>query len=306
MLSYYINKILKKLNIIIIFRNGNAIGEVVYLTSLINCLYSKNNKYKIVILTKYPEIFFYNKKIFLNIKIYNNFFYKLFFFIFFRLLGSNIVDFNSEKNQLNKDTYFLENYPDNTHLALVVSQYKLNLKSNFIKNEIFFSKQEKFFFENKLLLPNEYAVTHSQAKLTYAKNKDWGYKNMQNVINLTPKIKWVQVGLSSEPPLENCIHMFDVSLRELAYIIFRSKFVLTLEGLYNHLASCFDKKTFIILSGMLPVAASHYKNNVTISKFEDLDCAPCYRLNSCIKSEKFCTTRITSEYVANLIIKNMK
>jgi hypothetical protein len=77
-----------------------------------------------------------------------------------------------------------------------------------------------------------------------------------------------------------------------------------LEGLYNHLASCFDKKTFIILSGMLPVSASYYKNNVVISKFEDLDCAPCYKLNNCVKSEKLCTTQITPEYVVDMINKN--
>jgi hypothetical protein len=304
MLSQIINKIINKLNIIIIFRRGDAIGEIVYLTSLVNCLYLENSKYKIIIFTKYPEIFFYNRKIFLNLKIYNNFIYRLIFFIFFRITGSNIVDFNPEKKKLDHDTNFLKDYPNNTHLALVVRKFKLNLQSNFIKNEIFFSNQEKEFFEKKFLLPDEYAVIHSQAKLTYAKNKDWGYKNMQNVINLTPKIKWVQVGLSFEPLLENSIQILNVSLRELAYIVFRSKFVLTLEGLYNHLASCFDKKTFIILSGMLPVAASYYKNNVVISKFEDLDCVPCYRLNSCVKSEKFCTTRITPEYVANMIKKH--
>jgi hypothetical protein len=304
MLPYYINKIFKKLNLIIIFRNGKAIGEIVYLTSLINCLYSKNNKYKIIIITKYPEILFYNKKIFLNLKFYNNFFYRLIFYILCRITGSNIIDFNPEKKQLDNDIHFLKSYPINTHLTLVVSKYKLDLKTDSLKNEIFFSNIEKKIFEKKLLLPNEYAITHSQAKLTYAKNKDWGYQNMQKVINLTPKITWVQVGLSSEPLLENSIHRLNISLRELAYIIFRSKFVLTLEGLYNHLASCFDKKTFIILSGMLPVAASYYKNNVVISKFEDLDCAPCYRLNNCIKSDKLCTTRITPEYVVNMINKN--
>ena len=304
MLPYYINKIFRKLNIIIIFRKGNAIGEIVYLTSLINCLYSENSKYKIIILSKYPEIFFHNKKVFLNLKIYKNFFYRLVFLVFFRIQGRNIINFNHDITT-DEDTFFLKNYPKNTHLALVVRKYKLNIQSNFIKNELFFSNEEIINFEKKLLLPSEYAVLNSQSKLTYAKNKDWGYKNMQNVINLTPKIKWVQVGLSSEPLLENTIHKLDLSIREMAYIIFRSKFVLTLEGLYNHLASCFDKKTFIILSGMLPAEASYYKNNVTISKFEDLDCAPCYKLNNCVKSEKFCTTRITSDYVANVINKDL-
>lgn len=56
---------------------------------------------------------------------------------------------------------------------------------------------------------------------------------------------------------------------------------------------------------MLPAKASYYKNNVIISKFEDLDCAHYYKLNSCIKSVKFCTFRITSDYVANVINKDL-
>jgi len=107
MLPYYINKILRKLNIIIIFRKGNAIGEIVYLTSLINCLYSKNTKYKIIILSKYPEIFLHNKKVFLNLKIYKNFFYRLFFLIFFRIQGKNIINFN-HATPVNEDTHFLK------------------------------------------------------------------------------------------------------------------------------------------------------------------------------------------------------
>ncbi len=304
MSSLFINRLLNKLNIIIIFRKGNAIGEIVYLTSLVNYLNKVNNKYKIITISRYPEIFFYNNKVFLNLKIYNNFFYKFLFFILFRIAGSNIIDFNHTISA-DEDTHFLKSYPSNTHLALVVRKYKLNIQSDFIKNELFFSNEEKKFFEKKLLLPSEYAVFNSQSKLTYAKNKNWGYKNFQKVINLVPGIKWIQVGLSSEPLLDNCLYRLDLPLRELAYIVFRSKFVLTLEGFYNHLASCFDKRTFIILSGMLPAEASYYDNNIVISKFEDLDCVPCYKLNNCIKLEKLCTTRITPEYVAEKIIRNL-
>jgi len=142
MLSNYINKILRKLNIIIIFRKGNAIGEIVYLTSLINFLYSENSKCKIIILSRYPEIFFYNKKVFLNLKIYNNFFYRLIFFMFFRIQGKNIIDFNPATS-VNEDTHFLKNYPNNTHIALAVRKYKLNIHSNFIKNEFFLAMQKK-------------------------------------------------------------------------------------------------------------------------------------------------------------------
>ena len=59
------------------------------------------------ILSKYPEIFFYNKKVFLNLKIYNNFFYRLIFLMFFRIQGKNIIDFNPATSE-NEDTHFLK------------------------------------------------------------------------------------------------------------------------------------------------------------------------------------------------------
>ena len=58
------------------------------------------------------------------------------------------------------------------------------------------------------------------------------------------KINWIQVGTNKEAKLKNCHILFDLSLRELAYIINKSQFVVCYEGFINHLASCFNKKTF--------------------------------------------------------------
>ena len=49
-----------------------------------------------------------------------------------------------------------------------------------------------------------------------------------------------------EPKLKNCTHLLDLNYRELSYVISKSKFLVVYEGLFNHIASCFNKKTFVI------------------------------------------------------------
>ena len=61
------------------------------------------------------------------------------------------------------------------------------------------------------------------------------------------------IGKKGEPELKNCKKMFDLNYRKLCYVISKCNFLVTYEGLFNHLASCFDKKNFIIHLGFLPI-----------------------------------------------------
>ena len=67
---------------------------------------------------------------------------------------------------------------------------------------------------------------------------------MQAIIDNFQKFKWIQIGKSDEPILSNCDKMLDLNLREVAYVISKCEFLVTYEGLFNHLASCFQKKKF--------------------------------------------------------------
>jgi ADP-heptose:LPS heptosyltransferase len=124
---------------------------------------------------------------------------------------------------------------------------------------------------------------------------------MQKVVDGFSGIAWVQVGLSSDYHLKGVTYKFDLTIREMAFLTYKCKFLVSLEGVFNHLASCFEKKNFLILSGMLPVQASYYKNNIVISNSDKLKCHPCYQLNNCYVDGKPCTNGILVDDVIKKI-----
>jgi len=301
-ISNFINFVFKLFNIIIVYRYGNPIGEIVYLTSFIHKLHKENPARKIIVITKYHEIFFNNKKIFLNIKFSGNpNFNRFILFILNRINGLNIINFNPPLINLEKDIHFLINYSKKTHIANLLIKNNQDGDFKNVKNEFFFSEIEKKELEIKLKLPENFALIHSETKKDFSTIKNWGHKNIQEVVNGIKKIEWIQIGLSTEYNLNNVQHKFDLSIREMAYVVYRCRFLVSLEGVFNHLASCFLKKNFLILSGMLPLEATFYPNNIIISATENLSCFPCYKLNNCFVKNKPCTNKILPVHVIDKI-----
>jgi ADP-heptose:LPS heptosyltransferase len=297
-----LNKLLYFFKIKFIFREGKSIGELIYLTSLVSYFHKLN--YRVIVLTKYSEVFFNNKKIYFNLdssKLY--FLRKIIFKILFKLEGKNIINFNPLNSQLKFDEHFLKKYSRNTHLLSAITQ-KLGIIFDYrnVENEFFFSKKEEERLKSKLILPETYALIHSESKKTYALNKDWGPEKMQKVVELCNHIQWVQTGLSSDYCLKGAIHKFNLTIREMAFLVYKCKFLVSLEGVFNHLASCFKKKNFLILSGMLPYQATYYKNNIIISNTDKLKCYPCYQLNNCHIDGKPCTNGI----LVNDVVKKIR
>jgi hypothetical protein len=303
-ISKILNKFLFFFKIKFIFREGKSIGELVYLTSLVSYFYKLN--YRVIVLTKYPEIFFNNSKIYLNLDSGKlSFLRKIIFKILFKIEGKNIINFNPLNSKLKVDEHFLKNYSKDAHFLSAISQ-KLGIFIDYrnIQNEFYFSKIEEEKLKNKLRLPDSYALIHSESKKTFALNKEWGSEKMQKVVDGYNNIPWVQIGLSSDFPLKGVIHKFDLTIREMGFLVYKCKFLVSLEGVFNHLASCFEKKNFLILSGMLPFQASYYKNNIVISNTDKLKCHPCYQLNNCYVEGKPCTNGILVDDVIKKI-KNL-
>lgn len=304
-MKYLINKInlfLKQRNYVVIFRYGNAIGDHLCITGIISKIYEK--KLKIIICSNYPELFENNPKIF---KIFNlnNFFYKK---ILLKVLnffeGENIKSYRNKINQT-KEYHFMKFYPKNMHFGFA-SAFHFNMNINFdnFKNEIFFTKEEIVKYEKKFKLPSQFSVIHSEAKKTYMKNKDWGPEKIQKVVDEFDKIEWVQVGQPGEYILKKTSRCyFDLTLRELAFIISRSSFLVSMEGMFNHMASAFNKKNFLIHIGVLPIESTYYPNNILIEKNSKLKCYPCFSFN-CLEHKKHCEENLTSDYAISIIKKN--
>ena len=122
--------------------------------------------------------------------------------------------------------------------------FELNIDFDNYKNEFFFSKEELINFRKKINLPEKFSLIQSTSKTSFTQNKEWSFEGMQSVVDYFANINWVQIGLSTEPKLNNCIHKLDLDLRSLAFVISKCDFLVTYEGLFNHLASCFEKKLF--------------------------------------------------------------
>ena len=170
--------------------------------------------------------------------------------------------------------------------------------------KFFFSNKEIEAFKKKINLPNDFALIQSSAKSVYTKNKEWNFDGMQKIIDHFDKFNWMQIGKNNEPKLKNCTHLLNLNLRELSYVISKSRFLVVYEGLFNHIASCFNKKTFVIHLGFLHEVSFKYPNNIIINQNENLKCYPCYLLD-CKNHKNFSKNFMSDEFVINAIEKNI-
>ena len=301
-----INAFLAKINILIIFRRGDAIGEHVYMSSVIRAI-SIQNKKKIILFTNKYEIYINNPRIFKLFKLKKK---SVVWYFLNYLKGMAILEFNSKHatkiNHKYKKKYCLYFHSDSKiHLAQAMSEhFNMDLDYNNLKNEFFFSSAELKNFNNKIYLPEKYALIQSISKLSFTKNKEWKIQGIQAIIDHFNKVKWIQIGKSGEPVLRNCDKMLDLNIREVAYVISKCEFLVTYEGLFNHLASCFQKKNFVIHTGFLPIEAFNYQNNIIIERNSNMDCYPCYDLE-CKNHYKKCLKNLNTEYVLDKIEKNL-
>ena len=303
--SKFINNFIEKKNIIIIFRRGSSIGENVYMTSIIREISTKEKK--IFLFTNYGQLFLNNPRI---SKLYNIKKKSFVWFLLNNLKGKSILEFKSKyetkENHDEKKKYFLFFHPNNKiHLAQALSEhFNLNLNYQNLKNEFFFSDQEIKENEKDLILPKKFAVIHSTTKKSFTNNKEWKVERIQKIIDHFSKIQWIQIGISGEPLLNNCHNFMNLEIRKTAYLIKKCQFIFTYEGLFNHIASSFEKKTFLIHSGFLPIEAFFYKNTIVIEKNSKISCYPCYSID-CKNHRKEFLDNVTDDFVIKRIEENL-
>ena len=128
---------------------------------------------------------------------------------------------------------------------------------------------------------------------------------MQKIVDSFQGVNWFQIGTSNEPKLKNCKYLFDLELKELAFIIYKSNFLVCYEGLFNHLASCFDKKNFLIHTGFLHSNSINYQNNILIEENLKMPCYPCFELN-CENHNVDFVNLLNENKVIDIIKKNFQ
>ena len=159
-LTNFLNNFLKKRNFLVIFRNGSAIGDHVYMSSILKEI-SLNKSKKILLFSNYFNLFLNNPRIYKLFKIERK---SIIWFLLNSLKGNSILEFHSlkatKKNHFEEKKYFLYYHKKNKiHLAQAMSEhFNLNLQYSDLNNEFFFSNNEILNFNNKLKLPKNYAL----------------------------------------------------------------------------------------------------------------------------------------------------
>lgn len=303
-----INLILKYFNIFIIYRFGNAIGDQVCMSAIVKEIYLQK-KFKVIVFSSYPEIFFNNPYVWknLNIKKYNFLIKKILEKFLHVSKGGQIENFCfPSSNSITFESYMRDTKAKISLINAHSLHFKLKFKLNETKPDIFFTDDEIRQYENKFKELENFAIIQPTGKTTYTPNKEWDFEKYQNVINNTQEsIKWVQVGFRNDKLLDNVIDLRDKTntLRELAFVIKKSNFVLSNEGLLNHIAASVDTKSFIVFSGFSQIELAKYDTTIPIVKSPQIQCAPCWILEKCPKEIKYCTEDILVDYVVKLLRK---
>jgi len=112
-------------------------------------------------------------------------------------------------------------------------------------------------------------------KTKFSANRNiWGISNFQSVRDHYPDIKFVQIGLPSEPLLERVIDARGRSLRETAAILKNSIFFLGHQGGFMHLNKAVGKSSVLIFGGYIRPDIVGYRDDINL--YSEVDCSPCY------------------------------
>ncbi len=303
-----VNSLLEFLGTVVIYRFEQSVGDHLCMTSIIRAFNEQHNL-KCIVLSPYPELFDNNPRIWKIIDT-NSLSPRTVGWFRFAFESWNIPrveEFKFRHAHMTLEEYMRESKA-RMHLAEVNSKhFKIPLDLTDIRTEIFLTSKEIAGWDTCFDLPERFALIHSEGKGTYTPNKDWGGDNFQSLIDKMPEVSWVQIGLKSDRKLNGCIDYRGKtsSARELAYILSKAKFIVCLEGLYNHLASSVGTVSFVIFSGFHPPQIASYENTVPITCEPPPSCAPCWLTVKCPLPDKPCTSRIYPDRVADIITEHI-
>lgn len=283
-----------RLDYIFLVRLRCGLGDYVAFTSLIRAMKKLYPSKKIILISGLKEVYENNDDIYKSYQIKNKTF-QVVASNFFRMLSnifSKVIYVGYYKTGKFKSLEEeMRNGTQDNYLKLISRHWKENIDYLNLKNKIIFSEFEKLIYEEKFKnLPENYSLIHSQGKISYTPNKEIGIKNMQSIINNLQEINWIQIGIKNDVALENIKLNFSgkTTIRELFYLISKTKFIVCQEGAYNHIANSFGKKSITIFTGFNPVEIYSYSTTIAIQKENLPDCSPCMLIKERCRNNMIC------------------
>jgi ADP-heptose:LPS heptosyltransferase len=303
---YLVNFILEKFNFFILFSRGKGLGDGVAVTGLISQL-KKKTKSNIILFTEISEIYENNPNVVQVFKLSKKIYL---FYLLILFNGKKIIELNTKTHPY-KDIFELQKANSNKNFKKKLVEIIGGNIENYIdfknlKNEIFFSESEIIKFNRKFenIIKKKFALIAPTCKNDYIPVRNWGFEKFQRLVNQID-FNWYQADGEHEKKLDNVKQLSNTSKRELFFLIQKSNFVLANDTSLNHIANCFNIKSFVIMSGFIHKDWVKYKNTIVVTREPQIECSPCYLKEPCFRDIKYCTEDIKVEKVKEIITKNI-
>jgi len=254
---------------------SSGLGDNLLLSALLPYFRGKYPNYKIVVETKWPELFENNP----------------------------YPDWVTDKHLKTTKRHFKPKYRiDKTTTESLYSQFMQSVGVKGICTpEIYLSESELKQNFNKFPFPYIVVCPFGKGKFS-ANRKEWGFEKFQKIRYLLSDYQFVQIGIPSDKLLDNVHDARQFSIRDSAAVIRNALFFIGLEGGLMHVSRAVDKKAVIIFGGLIKPSISAYGENINI--YNPVNCSPCfvsYKKHTNCDSMK-CMKEITSELVYDKIL----
>jgi len=296
----FFSKLLAIKNYILIWRFGAALGDHILLTGMVK--FFSDKKFKLIVITDKPEIFSH---------------YEFEHIVFkldklpqpvLRVISITLTFLESERIKrfrFNEKKYGPLRGFQNRNKPLKYANYHAydwgDISFENFRADIKLLPTDKF---NLSLVGQSYALVNPIGKTSFTRKKNWSFEKYQETIDSINNIIWVQVGYKEDKLLNGVIDLRGkTSMRNLFFLVSKSKLVLANEGLMNHIASAFPNvRSFIPLSGYNREETLKYPNTIFIKEKIKSHCSPCFDTEPC---DMICFSSVLPRDVIKKIKKEM-
>ncbi|MCP5060909.1 MAG: glycosyltransferase family 9 protein [Ignavibacteriae bacterium] len=227
---------------------SHAMGDNLLLSVILPELRNKYPNRKIIVETKFPELFFNNPH----------------------------IDWVTNKHLKTTPKFIKPKYRifENTTKSIYaqILEYISSKKEGF--PELFLTQGE---IEKHKESFEYFAITPCGKQKFSANRKEWGLDKFQELVNeimAKSNYKFIQIGTMGEKLLNGVIDKRGIAIRESTSVIKNSVAFIGLEGGLMHLAKAVNKNSVIIYGGFINPKVSEYNNNLNIVNL--IECSPCF------------------------------
>ena len=281
---------------------GNGIGDALALSTILKALNAKHGTRGIVF-SMCPDLFLHNPMVVKNLGYHrmSSLRRSLLKSLLRSLRGRAVICFGGEVWTIGTSPLSTATIDDQRKLGVawinrLLPDGHIDVELVGATPAIFFSDAENLAFSNKFAnIPKSFGLIKATIGLNRPKSsslKDWFIEGFEKVVAQCPEIHWLQVGEVGEPVLLGATNLLgQTSLREVLWLLCRSRVLVSVEGFLTHASAAFDVPTVVPFTGIHDPQGLLYPCTIPVLPEPVPACMPCWQ-EECTTSGMPCRSNI--------------